>query len=239
MRTLIAMPGPNEPARASLHRFDVGGTNIRFGVAEDGRPYAVASDFAKTMGYRDAEKATRLLDEDEKGTQIVGTPGGPQQMKVIYEDGIWELIFRSSLPGAKAIKKQVKTILREIRETGRYEAEPIAANLDAATVTWDHAAAVARVQYGLNIDAHRFKELLVSGGILTTRNNIPHRKWEHLFWPVPSGSRWEIRACILPQLIDFAAKIRRELALAERALQMSLPFPHAALTAGSDEGTTR
>jgi hypothetical protein len=156
-------------------------------------------------------------------------------MLVVFEDGMWELIFRSTLPGAKGIKQQVKAILRQIRETGRYEAEPVAAHLDASTVTWDHAAAVARVRYGLNVDAHRFKELLVSGGILTTRNNIPHRKWEHLFWPVPSGSRWEIRACILPQLIDFAAKVRRELALAEKALQMSLPFPRAALMNAADE----
>ena len=83
-----------------LQLFDVAGNDIRFGTAEDGRPYAVAADFAKAMGYRDADKATRLLDEDEKGTQIVGTPGGPQQMNVIYEDGLWELIFRSTLPGA-------------------------------------------------------------------------------------------------------------------------------------------
>lgn len=235
MRTLIAMPAPDEPRRGELQRFNVSGTNIRFGTTEDGTPYAVANDFAKAMGYGQASDATRLLDEDEKGQQIVLTPGGQQRLNVIFEDGMWELIFRSTLPGAKAIKKQVKAILRQIRETGRYEAEPVAAHLDASTVTWDHAAAVARIRYGLNVDAHRFKELLVSGGILTTRNNIPHRKWEHLFWPVPSGSRWEIRACILPQLIDFAAKVRRELALAEKALQMSLPFPRAALMNAADE----
>ncbi|MGY0062771.1 BRO-N domain-containing protein [Streptomyces sp. LZ34] len=240
MRTLIAMPDADGPGRSGLRRFNVDGNNIRFGIAEDGRPYAVASDFAKAMGYGQATDATRLLDVGEAGQQIVLTRSANgvdqrREMNVIYEDGLWELIFRSSLPGAKAIKKQVKAILRQIRETGRYETESIARHLDAATVTWDHAAAVARVQYGLNVDAHRFKELLVSGGILTTRNNIPHRKWEHLFWPVPSGSRWEIRACVLPQLIDFAAKIRRELALAERALQMSLPFPRAALTNDSYE----
>lgn len=114
-------PEPYGNTRGALQLFDISGADIRFGMTEDGIPYAVASDFAKTMGYRDAEKATRLLDEDEKGTQIVGTPGGPQQMNVIYEDGLWELIFRSTLPGAKAIKARVKAILREIRETGRYE----------------------------------------------------------------------------------------------------------------------
>ncbi|MGW2258985.1 hypothetical protein ACWCXE_14265 [Streptomyces sp. NPDC001780] len=45
-----------------------------------------------------------------------------REMRVIFEDGLWELIFRSTLPGAKAIKSRVKAILREIRETGRYGA---------------------------------------------------------------------------------------------------------------------
>ncbi|MDI5965805.1 phage antirepressor KilAC domain-containing protein [Streptantibioticus silvisoli] len=112
-----------EPTNA-LQVFNVSDTNIRFGVAADGRPYSVATDFAKTMGHRDASNALRLLEDDEKGTQIVSTPGGDQRLSVIYEDGMWELIFRSSLPGAKAIKKQVKEILRQIRETGSYSAEP-------------------------------------------------------------------------------------------------------------------
>lgn len=109
--------------------FDVQGADIRFGATDAGTPYAVAADFAKTMGYRDAANALRILDEDEKGTQLVSTPGGPQQMKVIYEDGVWELIFRSTLDGAKAIKKQVKEILRTIRETGSYSVQPAAAAL--------------------------------------------------------------------------------------------------------------
>ena len=103
--------------------FDVLGHNLRFGVTDDDRIYVVASDIAKAMGYRDAANATRTLDEDEKGTRLVSTPGGDQHVYVIYEDGIWELIFRSSLPGAKLIKKRVKEILREIRRTGRYEVE--------------------------------------------------------------------------------------------------------------------
>jgi prophage antirepressor-like protein len=115
--------------------FNVEGNDIRFGVTADGRPYAVATDYAKAMGYRDAADAVRLLDGDEYGQQVldVRTDQAPDQgttqimraperrrMSVIYEDGLWELIFRSTLPGAKAIKKRVKEILREIRETGGY-----------------------------------------------------------------------------------------------------------------------
>lgn len=103
--------------------FDVQGADIRFGATEDGIPYSVAADFAKSLGYGQASDATRLLDDDEKGQQMVLTPGGQQRLNVIYEDGMWELIFRSTLPGAKAIKSRVKAILREIRETGSYSAE--------------------------------------------------------------------------------------------------------------------
>jgi anti-repressor protein len=109
---------------ADLQPFDVEGRAWRFGQDDDGTPWAVAADVAKSFDQRDADKITRLLDEDEKGTRIVGTPGGPQSMKVIFEDGIWELIFRSTKPEAKAIKKRVKAILRQIRETGSYGAAP-------------------------------------------------------------------------------------------------------------------
>ncbi|MER7913318.1 Bro-N domain-containing protein [Streptomyces sp. NPDC096068] len=108
-----------------MQLFNVSGSDIRFGTTENGTPYAVASDFVKATGYRHVANATRLLAEYEKGTQTVSTLGGPRRLNVIYEDGMWELIFRSTLPGAKDIKKRVKVILREIRETGRFEAEPV------------------------------------------------------------------------------------------------------------------
>jgi anti-repressor protein len=105
---------------SDLRIFDVEGRGWRFGQDPDGRPWAVAADVARSFGQRDADRVTRLLDEDEKSTRVVGTPGGPQEMKVIFEDGIWELIFRSTKPEAKEIKRRVKAILREIRETGSY-----------------------------------------------------------------------------------------------------------------------
>jgi prophage antirepressor-like protein len=128
--------------------FDVEGAAMRFGVTDDGTPFVVAADYTRAMGYGQASDATRLLDEHEKGQQIVLTPGGPQKLNVIYEDGIWELIFRSSLPGAKAIKARVKAILRQIRETGRYEVElddPLA-EIERQTQLTVRAIEVARAQ---------------------------------------------------------------------------------------------
>lgn len=103
-----------------LTPFDFGDTSMRFGLTAEGVPYVVASDFAKALGYRDARDAIRLLGEDEKGTQIVRTPGGDQQVSVIYEHGMWEMVFRSSKAAAKALKSRVKEILTEIRVNGGY-----------------------------------------------------------------------------------------------------------------------
>ncbi len=102
--------------------YDVLGQHWRWGRDDQGI-YAVATDVAKTFDYRDSSDAVRLLDNDEVGTQNVrvNLSDGRSQvraMSVIYEDGIWELIFRSSKPEAKAIKKRVKQILRELRTDG-------------------------------------------------------------------------------------------------------------------------
>lgn len=124
---------------AELTAFTFPGNEVRFGVAEDGTPYAVAADYGKALGYSTTQKALQIVDEDEKGQEYVSTwvtsevndagqsAGQWQRRKqwVIYEDGMWELIFRSTLPGAKAVKKRVKEVLRTIRRTGRYEAAAV------------------------------------------------------------------------------------------------------------------
>lgn len=47
----------------------------------------VASDIAKILGCRDAEKLARNLDDDEKGAHEVGTLRGVQNMTVLTESG--------------------------------------------------------------------------------------------------------------------------------------------------------
>ena len=90
---------------------------------EDGEPWFVASDIAKTLGYRDAEKMTRRLDDDEKGTRSVGTLGGVQQMTVITEAGIYAAILGSKVEGAQRFKRWVThEVLPSIRKHGGYMA---------------------------------------------------------------------------------------------------------------------
>ena len=103
-------------------------TNSEFGTiramrGEDGEPWFVASDIAKALGYRDAEKMTRRLDDDEKGTRSVGTPGGKQQMTVITEAGMYSAVLDSKVVGAKRFKRWVThEVLPALRRDGAYVA---------------------------------------------------------------------------------------------------------------------
>jgi anti-repressor protein len=94
---------------------------LRVTQDENGEPWFVASDIAKALGYRDAEKMTRRLDDDEKGTRSVGTPGGEQQMTVITEAGMYSAILGSKVDGAKRFKRWVThDVLPAIRRDGGY-----------------------------------------------------------------------------------------------------------------------
>ena len=83
------------------------GARIRAIVEKDADPLFVASDCAKALGYRDAANMTRRLDDDEKGTHSVSTPGGTQPVSVITEPGLYNAILGSKLPTAKAFKRWV------------------------------------------------------------------------------------------------------------------------------------
>lgn len=101
-------------------------TNDQFGTVravrgEDGEPMFVAGDVAKILGYRMASDMTRRLEEDEKGTRSVRTPGGEQQMAVITEPGLYSAILGSRVPEAKAFKRWVThEVLPALRREGGY-----------------------------------------------------------------------------------------------------------------------
>ena len=50
---------------------------------EDGELRFVASDVAAALEYRDAANMVRNLDDDEKGTHILSTLGGDQEVTTI------------------------------------------------------------------------------------------------------------------------------------------------------------
>lgn len=104
----------------ALTPFDFNGQQVRT-VLVDGEPGFVASDVAKILGYRDAEKMTRRLDDEDRGTRSVGTPSGVQQMTVISEPGLYAAVLGSKVPGAREFKRWVThEVLPAIRKHGGY-----------------------------------------------------------------------------------------------------------------------
>lgn len=82
----------------------------------------VASDIAKALSYEEANKLTRMLDDDEQGRHIVETPSGDQEMNIINESGLYHALVKSRKPEAKPFRKWVTgVVLPSIRKTGKYE----------------------------------------------------------------------------------------------------------------------
>lgn len=104
-----------------VFQFPTTGQPVRT-VLRDGEPWFVARDVAAVLAIADAKSSVRLLDDDEKGVHSVHTPGGPQDVAVVNEPGLYSLILRSRKPEARAFKRWVThEVLPAIRRTGRYE----------------------------------------------------------------------------------------------------------------------
>lgn len=123
-------------------------------VVLDGEPWFVAGDIARVLDFRDAYNLVRGLDEDERGTHIVSTPGGEQSVTVINESGLYSAIMRSRVDRAKAFKRWIThDVLPAIRKTGSYGA-PAALSFEEMT-----AHVIDGLQQRINDAEQRAKEL--------------------------------------------------------------------------------
>ena len=88
----------------------------------DGEPWFVGKDVAAALGYENTRDAlVKHVDEEDKGVAKCDTLGGPQDMTIINESGVYALIFGSKLESAKRFKHWVtKEVLPSIRKTGSY-----------------------------------------------------------------------------------------------------------------------
>lgn len=106
----------------SLQLFEYSGHQVRT-VLLDGQPGFVAADLCSILEIGRVHDAVRGLDEDEKGTATIRTPGGDQQVSVVNEPGMYSLVLRSRKPEAKKFKRWIThEVLPQIRATGSYSA---------------------------------------------------------------------------------------------------------------------
>ena len=96
----------------------LGKTLCVYGSVEN--PLFLAKDIADWIEHTDVSMMMRNVDDDEKVTNIVCTPGGKQECWFLTENGLYEVLMLSRKPIAKEFKKGVKKILREIRQKGYY-----------------------------------------------------------------------------------------------------------------------
>lgn len=86
-------------------------------------PLFLAKDVAEWIEHSDVSMMLKKIDEDEKVTSNVCTLGGKQKSWFLTEDGLYEVLMQSRKLVAKAFKKEVKAILKEIRTTGSYTSQ--------------------------------------------------------------------------------------------------------------------
>ena len=81
-------------------------------------PLFLAKDVAEMIGHSRASEMLKCVDEDEKLMQTILASGQRREMWFLTEAGLYEILFQSRKPIAKAFKKEVKEILKELRKTG-------------------------------------------------------------------------------------------------------------------------
>lgn len=84
------------------------------------KPFFLAKDVANWIEHQNITHMMNMVDEDEKLTYSIRNSGQNREMWFLTEDGLYEVLMQSRKPIAKQFKKQVKTILKEVRANGAY-----------------------------------------------------------------------------------------------------------------------
>jgi anti-repressor protein len=83
-------------------------------------PLFLAKDIANYIEHNKPGEMISPIDDNEKLKAILSLSGQNREVWLLTEDGVYEVLMQSRKPIAKEFKKQVKSILRQIRQTGGY-----------------------------------------------------------------------------------------------------------------------
>ena len=109
--------------------FEYNGNQVRT-IIKDGHPWFVAKDVCDVLEINHHRDAVSRLDDDERGSVIVDTPGGSQAMAAVNEPGLYGLILGSRKPEAKMFKRWIThEVLPSIRKHGLYATEETVENM--------------------------------------------------------------------------------------------------------------
>ncbi|MCC2411240.1 BRO family protein [Bacillus sp. FSL W8-0519] len=104
----------------SLQVFDNGLGELR-AIKEGNQVWFIAKDVCDVLEIGNPSQALVKLDEEEKNTIIINEGIGNPNKLVVNESGLYNLIFLSRKPQAKAFKKWITSeVLPSIRQDGGY-----------------------------------------------------------------------------------------------------------------------
>lgn len=88
-------------------------------------PWFVAKDICDCLKIGNVTESLRNLDGDEKMPSVVLRAGKKVEVNLVNESGLYNLIFQSRKPEARAFRKWVTSeVLPSIRKTGKYLMPP-------------------------------------------------------------------------------------------------------------------
>jgi hypothetical protein len=98
--------------------------NVRT-VIIDGEPWWVGIDVTGMLDISKGHQALSRLDDYERGTYIIGTPSGDQDMIIVNESGMYSLLLTSRKPIAKNFKRWLTCeVLPSLRRHKQYPPPP-------------------------------------------------------------------------------------------------------------------
>ena len=104
--------------------------NIRI-IGSYDEPWFVAKDICEILEIKDISMALTKISDKWKGTKVIGTLGGKQDMRIINEAGLYKLIMRSNKPVAQKFQEVVcEDILPSLRKKGEYKIQNINKRLE-------------------------------------------------------------------------------------------------------------
>lgn len=138
--------------------------NKEFGSLEtlliDGKPYFVANDVARALGYK---KPRNAIATHCKGALKQGylTDGGIQETNFIPEGDVWRLIIRSNLPQAEKYERWVfDEVLPAIRKHGMYATDELIANPDIAIAAFQALKEEREQRQLLQFECNKQKQII-------------------------------------------------------------------------------
>lgn len=106
----------------NLVKFEFKSREIRTVTDEHGEVWFVAKDVCDILGI--GTEQIRRIPDTQKGLRQMQTPGGPQNLSIISEAGLYRLVLRSDKSEAEPFIDWVTSeVLPSIRKTGAYVPE--------------------------------------------------------------------------------------------------------------------